>query len=336
MRASRVWTHLAFDRPGKHAGHVHVPNSVHRSAYGTLALPCGIINNGTGPTVLLMGGVHGDEYEAQVAFGRLFRAIRVDSVHGRLIFFPSVNLPATVAHTRTSPLDGLNLNRIFPGDPDGSVSEQIAYFIETVLAPMADVWFDFHSGGTSLDYLPLAARHTSADAEINSRTAALLDAFGASLSMVWDFFDEPRMAKGCAERNGVVYLASEFGGGGTTSIEGTDICFDGSVRALVHLGVLDPEAIKVSPPAVGGKTVTVRSRDDHIHATCAGIFAPSRPLGAEIAAGEQIGEIVQLDRLDAEPEPVISATSGLLVCLRHPAQVERGDCVAHLAGNVKP
>jgi predicted deacylase len=307
---------------------------VHRSAYGTLTLPCGIINQGTGPTVLLMGGIHGDEYEAQVAFGRLFRTISASSVRGRLIFFPSINLPATLAQTRTSPLDGLNLNRIFPGDPDGTPSQQIAYFIETVLAPISDVWFDFHSGGTSLNYLPLAARHTSADPGINSRTEALLKAFGAPLSMVWGFFDEPRMAKGCAERNGIVYLASEFGGGGTISIEGTDLCFDGSVRALVHLGVLDPDAIKVPPAAAGGRTVTVRSRNDHIYASCAGVFVPSRPLGAEISAGEQIGEIVQLDRLDAHPEPVISAVSGLLVCLRHPAQVERGDCVAHLAGDV--
>ena len=99
-----------FNAQGKHCDFIRLPHSVHRSAYGWLPLPVICINNGVGPTVLVMSGTHGDEYEGQVAISRLAQAIQMEDVSGRLILFPMANFPAAKQGLRTSPIDDLNLN----------------------------------------------------------------------------------------------------------------------------------------------------------------------------------------------------------------------------------
>ncbi len=78
-----------------------------------------------------MAGNHGDEYEGQVALGKLIRSLEAEEVCGRIIILPSADFPAAMAGMRTSPLDGGNLNRSFPGDPYGGPTAQIADYIES-------------------------------------------------------------------------------------------------------------------------------------------------------------------------------------------------------------
>jgi predicted deacylase len=71
--SSSVWTDLDLSKSGKQVGRLHLPYSVTRSAYGHIDIPLAIIKNGSGPTVLLMAGNHGDEYEGQVTMIRLIQ-----------------------------------------------------------------------------------------------------------------------------------------------------------------------------------------------------------------------------------------------------------------------
>src|SRR5437762_5971554 len=139
---SRLSPEIDLDRDGKQTGFLRLPYSVHRSAYGWIPIPIAQISNtggnGASPRILLMAGNHGDEYEGQVALGRLIRDLDPAEVRGRLIILPSANFPAAMAGTRTSPLDQGNLNRSFPGDPTGGPTEQIAYCIESELLPRCD------------------------------------------------------------------------------------------------------------------------------------------------------------------------------------------------------
>src|SRR5258708_18779912 len=135
---SRIWTELDFEKDGKQVGYLHLPHSVTRSAYGTIAIPCAVIKNGAGPSTLLMAGNHGDEYEGQVALTRLIREIEAADVKGRLIFVPAINLPAAMAGARISPLDDRNLNRCFPGNANGTATEQTAYYLQHVLAAICE------------------------------------------------------------------------------------------------------------------------------------------------------------------------------------------------------
>src|SRR5512135_2579516 len=110
--ASRLVTDIDFDRDGKQVSYLRAPSSTNQSAYGTVLIPLVVIRNGDGPTLLLTGAVHGDEYEGPVALARLARTLTPESIRGRIVILPALNLPALVAGTRLSPVDGLNLNRV--------------------------------------------------------------------------------------------------------------------------------------------------------------------------------------------------------------------------------
>ena len=72
---SLIFTDIDYDREGKQVGWLHLPHSVTRSAYGALAIPIAVIRNGSGPTVFLMAGNHGDEYEGQIVLAKLIREL---------------------------------------------------------------------------------------------------------------------------------------------------------------------------------------------------------------------------------------------------------------------
>ena len=330
---SRVWVDIDLRASGKQAGHAYVPHSSDFSAYGAIPIPIGSIKCGEGPTVLLMGGVHGDEPEAQIAIKELFREIPTNAVSGTLLFLPSMNYPACVVGRRVSPIDGLNLNRVFPGDPDGSPTLQFAYFIESVLAPMADVWFDLHSGGASLRYIPLVARHTFKDETLNSHADELIDVFGGRHALIWSFFDEPRMAKGCAERLGVTYIGSEFGGGATASRSYIDLCKAGLRRSFARLGVVEMKSDSTTqdvPPV----RYEVRGREDYTYARECGLFSSFVSLGQPIEEGQLLGRIEAVTSMDDQAGEYFSSVSGNLVCMRHLATASPGDVLFQVAHRI--
>jgi predicted deacylase len=117
-------------------------------------IPIAVMCNGSGPTALLTGANHGDEYEGPIALADLALTLSSDQLRGRIIVVPFMNYPAFRAARRLSPIDGGNLNRLFPGRPDGTITEKIADFFERTLLPMADFVLDFHSGGVrSISFL---------------------------------------------------------------------------------------------------------------------------------------------------------------------------------------
>ena len=105
-----------------------IPHSPHDDAWGATRIPIAVIKNGSGPTVILEGGNHGDEYEGPITICDLIRDLDPGRVQGRLILMPANNVHAVIAGQRTSPVDGLNFNRTFPGDPRGTITQQIAAY----------------------------------------------------------------------------------------------------------------------------------------------------------------------------------------------------------------
>src|SRR5512144_1559787 len=107
-KRSRITAEIDYDMQGKQTGFLRLPHSVHRSAYGWIPIPVACIRNGDGPTVLVMAGNHGDEYEGQIACAKLLRALDARDVRGRIVFLTSSNFPAAMAGMRTSPIDAGN------------------------------------------------------------------------------------------------------------------------------------------------------------------------------------------------------------------------------------
>jgi len=148
VRKSLIWTEIDYEKTGKQVGVLHLPYSVTRSGYGMIDIPLAVIKNGRGPSILLMAGNHGDEYEGQVTLLRLIHDLKPADISGRIIVMPAANLPAAMAGARISPLDEGNLNRAFPGEPTGTPTWQIAHYVDSVLVPLCDAWADLHSGGS--------------------------------------------------------------------------------------------------------------------------------------------------------------------------------------------
>ena len=244
-----AWTDADLKADGKQISYLHVPHATTRSAYGVVDIPLAIVGNGAGPSVLLMGGNHGDEYEGQVVLCDLVRELEPEDINGRVIIMPAANLPAAMAGTRVSPLDGGNLNASFPGAYGGQATEQIAHFVDSVLLPQCDAWLDLHAGGSSLEYLPFACIHKSENPALDSKALAALRAFGSSLALVWAYQEE-RAASSAAHRHDVVYLYGEFGGAGTVNPDSVRLVRAGVIRCLAHLGVLrDQSRFGIDPPA---------------------------------------------------------------------------------------
>jgi predicted deacylase len=133
-----------------------------------------------GPTLLVIAGVHGDEYEGVEAIPLIFQSVRPEALRGRLLMVPVCNAPAYESATRSSPLDGLNLARVFPGDANGSITQRIAHWVTEKLMRGADLLIDLHSGGVTYDIPTLAGYHRSED-DLGRRSLAAARAFGAPI-----------------------------------------------------------------------------------------------------------------------------------------------------------
>ncbi|MGH6898480.1 MAG: succinylglutamate desuccinylase/aspartoacylase family protein [Geminicoccaceae bacterium] len=328
-KPTRIWTDVDYAKPGKQVGWLSLPHSVTRSAYGNITIPIAVVNGGRGPTALFMAGNHGDEYEGQIALCRLIRELEPAAIQGRVIVLPAANLPAALDGARVSPIDQGNLNRSFPGDPDGTVTRQIAYYVDSVLFPLADHFHDFHSGGSSLDYLPFASMHYSDNEELNDRCLSALKAFGAPTSLIWMSSRDVRYAPPAAMARGVVALGGEFGGGGEVAIDGVALIARGLRNTMVHLGMLpapsDPD------PAPPSRLIQVPGRDYFVYAPEPGLFEPAVRLGDRVEAGQEAGRVHFVDNPARSPVPCHFKAGGMVICKRHYGRVERGDCVFHLA-----
>jgi predicted deacylase len=330
---SRLTAEIDFDRDGKQHGFVRMPYSVHRSAYGWIPIPVACIKNGEGPRVLLMAGNHGDEYEGQVALGKLIRALEPAEVRGRIIILPSANFPAAMAGMRTSPLDDGNLNRSFPGDPYGGPTDQIADYIETVLLPQCDFVFDFHSGGSSLTYVPSTLMRRPQTPEAISQGIELMRIFGAPVGYLADGGWGEHTLTAAAARAGVRHMSTELAGGGQVTPAALRILEAGVRRILHKVGALPVEP---PPAAADTRIMQVRGADYYVYAPDPGLFEPLVELGDEVGAGTPAALIHPHDTPWRVPASAAFGRTGTVICKRVPGRVERGDCLFHLATDFTP
>lgn len=325
MGKSLGYSDIDFDRPGRQVGFLDLPHSPDDDAWGTIRIPLAVIANGKGPTVILEGGNHGDEYEGPITLGELIRDLDPGMVSGRLIFIPAINLPAVEAGRRTSPIDGLNFNRTFPGDPLGSITQQISAYVNDTLFPLADAFIDLHSGGSSLMNIPSAIIEPADDPALLRRNVDAALAFGAPITVMIGNRGDPRTSTASAVRAGLVAIGTEMAGGGTVTLEALTICRRGVRSALAHLGVLPAAA---APRNEAAATFTIPDRGGHVLATAHGVFEPLHELGTKVSAGQPAGRIHDLADPGRPPRELAYAIDGTLYARRHPGKVRPGNCCA--------
>lgn len=325
---SSVYADIDLAGQGKAVGFVRVPHSVHRSAYGWIPIPIARIANGQGPSIVLIAGNHGDEWEGQLALGNLIRSLESHNVTGRLIIIPSANLPAAMAATRTSPIDSVNMNRAYPGNQNGTITEQVAFWIEHVLLAGVDYAIDLHSGGSSLMYVPSGLAVRDPDPDYTRRSLDLLKAFGAPVSYL---LTAPqgggRTFTSACRRRGVVAIGTELGGGGTLTVGSLAVAEAGLRRALAHIGILRNFTV---PPPERTRMTEVGGDDYYVYASESGVYEPLAEPGGEVTVGRLAARIHFPDTPSRAPTELIFKRSGLVLCKRMPSRCERGDCLFHL------
>jgi predicted deacylase len=138
----------------------------------------------------------------------LIDEITPEQLEGRLIVLPAVNYPAVLASQRISPLDSRNMNRAFPGDPDGGPTDMLADFIVSVLLPEADLVIDLHAGGKASVFATSALASRSDNQELMQANLDLAAAFGAPLTWILGGFNDTRSLNSVALNAGVPMVAA--------------------------------------------------------------------------------------------------------------------------------
>lgn len=334
-RPSLISTDIDFDRPGLQSGHLRLPYSHDRSGYGHIPVPISVLKQGSGPTLLLTGGNHGDEFEGPIALMKLTRRLPELQIQGRLIVIPGLNFPALLQGTRTSPVDQGNLNRAFPGQRNGSLTEMLAHYVDSVLFPLADVAFDLHAGGASTHYLPTVLAAWPSDLAKADTYSRLVQHLGAPRTLVMDLLGEDRTFGAAADRHGLLFFCGEFGGQAVCNPQGLALAEACIERLMQGMGLL-PKATQPTPTSARDATQLYRVEGDahYVFAPVAGLFEPAFQLGDEVQAGQVAGWIHDPTRPKAPATEVHFKGAGLALCIRALARVEAGDCLGHLASKV--
>lgn len=320
---TRIWTDIDLQKEGRQFGYFRLNMSTH-GLDGVLQIPVAVFKNGMGPRILMLGGVHGDEFEGQVMAMKLMRSLDIDNVQGQIIIMSAANAPAAYAGQRTSPFDEGDLNRSYPGDPAGSPTQQIAYLIDSVLLSRVDYLLDFHSGGNSTRVFPSTHVYHSPDRDKFARLLHMLKVFGMPTSVILKGLnDHDKKAIGSCDQKGVLRFAGELGGGGGITLSALRKAETGLARLLFDLGLLRrPMTEEPAPPIELAMRLPNKK---YLYAQTAGLFEPYVELGEDVMEGQPAGAIHSPQEPWREPWVARFSDSGRIYAARSRAHTQMGD-----------
>jgi predicted deacylase len=277
-----------------------------------------------GPHLLVTGGVHGDEYEPMSACRRLAREIDRRALRGRVTLIPCVNEGAFVRGARTAD-DGLDLARVCPGRPDGSITERTAHVLSERIRA-ADYYIDLHTGGVAYRLSPMAGYTLHPDAEILAVQRRMAAAF--NLPIVWGTsptLDGRSLSVARDARVPAIY--AEYEGGAQCSPAGVDAYVSGCLNVLAELGMLARERpasrvrhiVEDDRPNAGFLQLGHPSPID-------GQFQPLVELDQPVRRGDPIGTVT--DILGERTETVTAVCDGSVLMLRALPRVAAGEGLA--------
>ena len=265
------------------------------------------IKNGEGPSVLLCGGIHGDEYEAQVVLRRLIDRLQPTDVSGRIFIVPSLNFPAAQNGKRLSPFDGHNMNRVFPGRSDGTPTERLAAFLTGTLFPLVDLLIDVHAGGRDVSVVPMVFGFTTPTSVVNeARLTELMEAWG--YRFIQHVTGIRETACGAAEAANLASVEVEGGGGRMKSAE-LRIMEEGLLRALAAFGVIAPTL----PPIPFKGVHLTAGAEGHYVAPEVGLVEHCVGLGEEVTEGRIVALLHPVTGRSSTRREILSPAPGYVL-----------------------
>ena len=244
-----------------------------------------------GPTFLLTAGIHAAEYTGILAAIRLGRDLQPADVKGTIVVIPLLNRPGFFERcVYINPVDGENLNRIFPGRPDGPWSERFAHHLLNDIVVKCDYTMDLHAGDMIEDLEPFVIFSETGNAEVDTKTRRMIDSYGGVrwATRAVPTGERPGMLYAAAAARGVPALIAESGRCGLVEEEAIQRHVDGVRNIWRTIGVLgDAPPRTVAPPRVLNRFEWLRSEHE-------GIFENSVKVSEQVRAGQSLGRMVDL------------------------------------------
>ncbi|MBI3429382.1 MAG: succinylglutamate desuccinylase/aspartoacylase family protein [Actinobacteria bacterium] len=321
---------IDLNSPGKDAGYLLIGNSTNNSGWATYQVPIIKIANGDGPTMLVLGGNHGDEYEGQIAASALSRELEVNHVRGRIIIIPCLSQDASRAGNRLWP-NGANFNRSFPGKEDGALNEKLAHYISTEIFPICDGVLDMHSGGRSMYFIPSSNMVWVGDLDLRKEMIKNMLAWNTNVHMIGaeqSGTNPNSLLPGEAVRQGISVSTGEFGGSGYTTPTTMKNIKAGLENFLRTFGVLEGKSMTRKELGLEPALILdARNPKGFVLASGAGIYENCVRLGSDVQAGDLVGKIHDFDHPDVDPSEVYAHISGVVNLIRGFPPVTTGDVV---------
>ncbi|MEJ7608983.1 MAG: succinylglutamate desuccinylase/aspartoacylase family protein [Bryobacteraceae bacterium] len=316
---------IDWDRPGKHHYQLAFPLD---GSWGYSLVPLTVINGlkGANPNgIVTFGGTHGNEWEGPVAIKRLCRDLDPAALSGRIILIPQLSESAGNSNTRTSPLDGVNMNRAFPGNARGTISYRIANFVKTRIFPQVRVVLDIHSGGNEGIFPHVVSFHPVANTQQRSEMAQVARLFDTPFVMIYS----SEMASGLltdeAEAEGKITIGSEFGYGEAVNRQGTLHAYEGIKNVLRHYNLLDEPVSRIDPDRkTPTRFIEAAKLHNYIPAPCDGIWEPLVDPGDDVRNGQLIGRMHNFNDHTSAPMDIQAPGDGVILMMHFPAVTKKG------------
>ncbi|MET8573560.1 succinylglutamate desuccinylase/aspartoacylase family protein [Streptomyces sp. NPDC005012] len=277
-----------------------------------------------GPRVVFTAGMHGGEFTGIEAAARLADLLDPRRVHGQVVICPVANPPAVYdGRLAASPLDGVNINRVFPGDAGGLPTERLAAWHFTHLLAGADAYVDLHSGGIDEDLRDFVGHRLTGDPGLDRRTTAMAHGIGIA-DVIAGLDAGGGNSHAAAARAGVPAVLVESGRLGERDSEAADRLSRGLLGLLSVLEVVAP-----SDPAPPAGPVRAWTWAASVTAPATGLWYPALSAGDDVAAGGVLGYV--RDPADGRRTPVLSPVTGRLFYGMRALTVSTGAELAALA-----
>ncbi len=290
-----------------------------------LSIPVAVVHGSRpGPVLALVAGAHGTEYASIVALQRLIPRIDPAQLSGTVIIVPLVNVPSfTRIVPHVNPVDGKNMNRMYPGQPDGTQTDRASFAITKQVVEQSHHLIDFHGGDIDEDLRPYSYWTPTGRADQDAASRAMALAFG--LDHIIISTERPadpsasRYLENTATTRGKPSITVEAGRAGTVEAEDVTALVEGSLSVMRHLHMLPGTPAPVDHPVWIARLADVTAEQG-------GVFQPLVRRGDYVETGMRIGRVTDyLGRVLYEPR---AAAAGVLLYVRAVPSLNTGDAIA--------
>lgn len=272
----------------------------------------GIYGCRPGPTLLLNSAVHGNEVVGVEVIRKLVEKIDPQNLCGNILAIPVVNPMGFNAGDRWDPIDRQDMNRVFPGDRDGTLTERVAYFFFEKFVPRANYIIDLHSAEFPDEMIPhIRLRRESARDEIHNQ---FMNSTG--INVIWQGPAVNGMLQVEAARIGIRCLTIEIGAAGLINSNNVKVGLSACENVMKVLGMIKGKA------KIPKFQILLKSNEEWIRSPSGGIFKPDIRLGQMVREGQKIGDI--MDPMSFHSGNILSPLEGIVTGITHQSIIRSG------------